>query len=153
MQLNENLVEALNDLIRINHDRVAGYKNAIEQTDDADLKALFHRMADESETYIDQLSKVLTENGELAEQGSTIYGRFYRTWVNVKVTFSGHDRSSVLAACEYAEDAAQRRYNDMLRSSIAMPYAVRELIANQKIALKASHDTVRTYRNLEQVHH
>jgi len=153
MQLNENLVEALNDLIRINHDRVAGYKKAVEQTDDADLKALFRRMADESNTYIDQLSNLITESGNDTVHDTTIYGKIYRTWMDVKATFSGHDRHSVLSACEYGEDAAQRRYNDVLRSSIAMPYAVRELIANQKLALKGSHDTVRTYRNLEQVVH
>lgn len=153
MQLNENLVEALNDLVRINHDRAAGYKKAVEQTDDADLAALFRRMAEESNTYIDQLTNLITACGDTAEQDTTLYGKIYRTWMGVKATFTGHDRYSILAACEYGEDAAQRRYNDVLSSSIAMPYAVRELIANQKQGLRSAHDTIKTYRNLEQVVH
>lgn len=153
MQLNEKLLEALNDLVRINRDRVEGYRKAIDQTDDADLKALFQRMTEESNTYIEQLNKLIIENGETPAVDATIYGKIYRTWMDVKATFSGHDRHSILSACEYGEAAAQRTYEEILRSSIPMPYSVRELIANQKGALRGSHDTVKTYRDLERIPH
>jgi uncharacterized protein (TIGR02284 family) len=147
MQHSEKLLEALRDLVKINNDRVEGYQKAMRQTKEADLKALFQRMIDESNTYIQQLN---TEIGD-AEAGTTLYGKFYRTWMDVKATFTGHDRHSVLAACEYGEDAAQRTYDNVLRSNISMPFSVRELIANQRGALKSSHDTIRTYRDLEKV--
>ncbi|UPK70297.1 ferritin-like domain-containing protein [Chitinophaga filiformis] len=153
MQLNEKLLEALSDLVRINQDRVEGYKKAIALTEDTDLKALFQRMADESLTYIDQLNNVLLDGGGDVAQGSSVYGKLYRTWMNVKATFSGHDRQALLSSCEYAEDAAQRTYEDVLRSSVPMPYSIRELIANQKGALRGSHETVRTYRDLEKIPH
>ena len=152
MQLNEKLQETLSDLVRINQDRVEGYKKAIALTDDTDLKALFQRMADESHTYIDQLNSILLDGGGDVG-GSSVYGKLYKTWMNVKATFSGRDRQSLLSSCEYAEDAAQRTYEDVLRSSTPMPYSVRELIANQKSALRGSHETVRTYRDLEKIPH
>lgn len=152
MQLNEKLQETLSDLVRINQDRVEGYKKAIALTDDTDLKALFQRMADESHTYIDQLNSVLLDGGGDVG-GSSVYGKLYRTWMDVKATFSGRDRQALLSSCEYAEDAAQRTYEDVLRSTIPMPYSVRELIANQKGALRGSHETVRTYRDLEKIPH
>lgn len=153
MQLNEKLIEALNDLIRINNDRVAGYLKAIDQTDDADLKALFQRMREESITYIDQLNGILQDDGVEPTHNSTVYGKLYRTWMDVKATFSGHDRHSILSACEYGEDATQRTYEDVLGSNISMPYSIRELVANQRRALRSAHDTVRTYRDLEKVVH
>ncbi|MBP1651771.1 MAG: hypothetical protein H6Q26_1928 [Bacteroidetes bacterium] len=153
MQLNEKLIEALNDLIRINNDRVEGYHKAIDQTDDADLKALFQRMKEESITYIDQLNNILQDGGVEPTYNTTIYGKLYRTWMDVKATFSGHDRHSILSACEYGEDATQRTYEDVLGSSISMPYSIRDLVANQRRALKSAHDTVRTYRDLEKVVH
>jgi uncharacterized protein (TIGR02284 family) len=153
MQLNEKLLETLSDLVRINQDRVEGYKKATELTEDIDLKALFQRMSDESRAYIDQLNNVLLENGGDVAQGSSILGKIYRTWMDVKATFSGHDRQSILSSCEYAEDAAQRTYEEVLRSSIPMPYSIRELVANQKSALRSSHDTVKTYRDLEKIPH
>ncbi|SFD32786.1 conserved hypothetical protein [Chitinophaga sp. CF118] len=149
MQHNEKLVEALSDLVKINNDRIEGYQKAIEQTEEVDLRALFQRMADESKTYTEQLNAELTQGGDNIERNTTIYGRLYRTWMDIKATFTGKSRYAILAACEYGEDAAQRTYEDALRSDISMPYSVRELIANQKSALKSSHDTIKTYRDLE----
>lgn len=151
MEHDEKLLEALKDLVKINNDRVEGYQKAMKQTDDADLKALFQRMTDESHTYIQQLNAEIGKGGGPIVEGTTVYGKFYRTWMDVKATFSGHDRHAVLSACEYGEDAALRTYDNVLRAAISMPFSVRELIANQRGALKSSHDTIRTYRDLEKV--
>jgi uncharacterized protein (TIGR02284 family) len=153
MQHNEKLMEALSDLVKINNDRIEGYRKAMDQTDDVDLKALFQRMTEESRVYINQLNEELVKGGSGEERNTTIYGRLYRTWMGVKATFTGKNRYAILAACEYGEDAAQRTYEDALRSDISMPYSVREMIANQKSALKSSHDTIKTYRDLEKVVH
>ncbi|HEU4553703.1 MAG TPA: PA2169 family four-helix-bundle protein [Chitinophaga sp.] len=151
MQQNEKLAEVLRDLVQINNDRIEGYTKASGQTDDPDLKALFQRMIDESRTYVSQLNQELLQLGGNLETGTTVSGKIYRTWMDVKATFTGHDRHSILASCEYGEDAAQRAYEEALRTDEPMPYSVRELIANQKGALRTSHDTIKTYRDMEKV--
>ncbi|ASZ10257.1 PA2169 family four-helix-bundle protein [Chitinophaga pendula] len=153
MQHNEKTVEILNDLVKINNDRIEGYRKAVDQSDDADLKALFQRMIDESQTYVGQLNKELAQSGNEPESGTTTSGKLYRTWMDVKATFTGSDRHSILSSCEYGEDAAQRAYDEALKSETPMPYDLRELIANQKGALKNSHDTIKTYRDVEKVSH
>ena len=47
---NEATIEILNDLIKINNDRIKGYEKAIENTEtlEAELKTLYARMAEES---------------------------------------------------------------------------------------------------------
>ncbi|KAA2244889.1 PA2169 family four-helix-bundle protein [Chitinophaga agrisoli] len=151
MQQNEKLSELLSDLVKINNDRIEGYEKAMDQTDDADLKALFQRMIDESRTYSAQLNQERVQFGGDIETGTTASGKIYRTWMDVKATFTGQDRHAILASCEYGEDAAQRAYEEALRSDAPMPYSVRELIANQKGALRSSHDTIKTYRDMEKV--
>jgi uncharacterized protein (TIGR02284 family) len=151
MQHNERLVEVLSDLVKINNDRIEGYEKAIEQTDDADLKALFQRMIDESHTYVRQLNDERLQFGSDIETGTTASGKIYRAWMDVKATFGGDNRHAILASCEYGEDAAQRAYEEALRSDAPMPYSIRELIADQKGALKRSHDTIKTYRDMEKV--
>jgi len=42
----EHQISALNDLVKINNDRIAGYEKGIEGTEDADLKALFAKYID-----------------------------------------------------------------------------------------------------------
>jgi uncharacterized protein (TIGR02284 family) len=153
MERNENLIEVLNDLIRINHDRTEGYAKAADNARDiyVDLRAIFNRLGNESREYASQLAdEVLHLGGEPAE-GTTASGKIYRAWMDVKATFSGKDRTSVLAACEYGEDAAQRAYETALASDVEIPAGIRQLIATQKSALRTSHDLIKKYRDMHAV--
>ena len=49
----EKITNILNDLIRINHDRVVGYEKAVDELKDgdADLKTLFQRYIGESQQF------------------------------------------------------------------------------------------------------
>lgn len=149
MSTNENLIEVLNDLIRINNDRIDGYEKAIKETDaiDVDLQGLFQKMANESREYVSELtSEVASLGGEVAT-GTTSSGKIYRVWMDIKATFSGHDRQSVLESCEYGEDAAQEAYDDALASDAEIPVAVRQIITDQKASLLSSHDLIKKYRD------
>lgn len=149
MERNDQLTEVLNDLVRINNDRVEGYERAIEETrdKDSDLKAVFHRMADESKQYASELeSEIRRHGGEIATD-TTFSGKIYRMWMDVKAAFTGKGRQSVLESCEFGEDAAQRAYEEALRSDAPLPADVRQLIVNQKASLKTSHDTIKQYRD------
>lgn len=150
MATNDNLVEVLNDLIRINNDRIEGYQRANKEARDidVDLRAIFTRMADESRQYAAELiQEVVRQGGEPAE-GTTASGKIYRAWMDVKATFTGHDRESVLASCEFGEDAAQKAYNSALESDAEMSADIRQLITNQKASLKTSHDVIKKYRDM-----
>lgn len=150
MATNENLVAVLNDLIRINNDRIEGYHKANNEARDidADLRAIFTRMADESREYVSELIQEVVKLGGEPATGTTASGKIYRAWMDVKATFSGHDRESVLAACEFGEDAAQKAYKSALESDAEMTADVRQLIANQKASLKTSHDVIKKYRDM-----
>ncbi|WP_160712215.1 ferritin-like domain-containing protein [Chitinophaga solisilvae] len=153
MEQQEMLAEVLQDLVKINNDRVEGYEKAKEATDDADLKALFQRMIDDSEHYASQLNAELVSMGEPVKSGTTTAGKLYRAWMDMKIIFTGHNRYAILSSCEYGEDAAQRAYYTTLRSDTGMPYSMREMIANQQISLRNAHDTIKTYRDLAAVVH
>ena len=150
MALNENTVEVLNDLIEINNDRIAGYNRAAKETEseDMDLKAIFNRMADESRQYIAELTQEVVKLGGKPETGTTNSGKIYRAWMDVKTTFTGNDRKSILASCEFGEDAAQKAYDAALTTDEELPSDVRQLIANQKASLKTSHDVIKKYRDM-----
>lgn len=154
METNENLIEVLNDLIEINNDRVQGYEKAIEDSKDrdVDLHAVFSGMADESRKYVSELSQEVTKLGGEPDLGSTTNrGKIYRVWMDVKATFSGHDRHSVLESCEFGEDAAQRAYKAALASDAEIDADIRQLITSQQSALKTSHDLIKNYRDGQKV--
>ena len=150
MTTNENLVEVLNDLVQINNDRIEGYEKAAEETKDidVDLKAIFIKMAEDSIKYKTELINEITKFGGEPTTGTTGLGKIYRVWMDVKATFTGKDRQSVLEACEFGEDAAQKAYRDALASDAEINADTRQLITSQQASLKTSHDIIKKYRDM-----
>jgi uncharacterized protein (TIGR02284 family) len=142
--------EILNDLIRINNDRVAGYQKAMEElkSEDSDLKSLFVRMIGESHKLKMALVTEVEVLGEDAEVGTTNSGKIYRAWMDVKAIFSGHDRKTVLNNCEFGEDAAQKAYKMALEDD-GLSANLRELISEQKMSLRSSHDEIKALRDAQ----
>jgi uncharacterized protein (TIGR02284 family) len=145
----EKLVEALNDLIKINNDRIEGYEKAANETDDADLNAVFLKMSDQSDTFIQELGEKIDALGGKEATDTTVSGKIYRVWMDIKNTFTGGSRKSVLEVCEFGEDAAQKAYNEALNTDAEMNADIRQLITEQKEDLKKSHDIIKEYRDLQ----
>lgn len=142
-------IEVMNDLVQINNDRITGYEKAINELKDEqdnDLKVFFRDMVGQSRENNNQLAGLIQRyNGEVAE-GSTVSGKLYRAWMDVKAVFTGGDRKTVLDNCEDGEDAAQKAYDMALDNKDIMP-EVRELVSAQKAALLQSHDRIKALRD------
>lgn len=152
MQTNESLIEVLNDLIKINNDRINGYEKASDEikNTDIDLQAMFLKMGNDSRGHVLELSNAVVKLGGEPVTDTTISGKIYRTWMDVKAAFARKERLSVLEACEFGEDAAQKAYEDALGSDAEMNAETRQLIMDQKASLKTAHDVVKKYRDLHE---
>lgn len=148
MNSNETCVEVLNDLVRINNDRVEGYQRAAEETkpEDVDLRSLFQQMAQESRELKQQLAVEVKHHGGEVADGTMASGKIYRVWMDVKAAVTGADRKAILSSCEFGEDAAQKTYK-MAVETDGLPTHVRELIIRQKYSLKSSHDKIKALRD------
>ena len=149
MTTTTEITEVLNDLIKINYDRIEGYRRAAEESKqyDIDLHAVFQGMADESRLNVSALTEHVRELGGEAESGTTNMGKIYRVWMDVKATFTGKDRTSIIASCEFGEDAAQKAYEEALGTDADMDTETRQLIVSQKETLKKSHDIIKAMRD------
>jgi uncharacterized protein (TIGR02284 family) len=152
MKTNEALIETLNDLVRINNDRINGYEKACDEikNTDVDLQAMFTKMANDSRDNVRELSNAVVKLGGEPATDTTISGKIYRTWMDVKAAFASKERLSVLEACEFGEDAAQKAYDTALKSDAEMSAETRQLIMDQKAALKNAHDIIKKYRDLHE---
>ena len=146
----EKLVKILNDLLRINHDRVAGYQNAVEELKetDADLKVLFQRYMEESRQLANELKAEVEHLGAEPAEGTTGSGKVYRVWMDLKAAVSGKDRKTVLSSCEFVEDAAQKAYDLALNSEVTLTPSLRDRLVRQKVWLKSGHDEVKRLRDM-----
>ena len=146
----ETNTEILNDLIKINNDRIKGYEKAAGETasEDSDLRQLFTDMAAESRAFAEELKNHTVGKGPSPDGEATLAGSIYRVWMDVKATFSGKGRRAILASCEFGEDAAQRAYETALKKEDLSSDA-REIVSNQKAKLKESHDKIRRMRDTQ----
>jgi uncharacterized protein (TIGR02284 family) len=147
----EKITGLLNDLIRINNDRIVGYEKAIDELKDEteDLRPLFLRYAQESRGYARELTTEVTRLGGEATDGTTNSGKIYRVWMDLKAVVAGKDRKAVLENCEFGEDAAQKAYDMALNSDEQLEPSLRDLIVRQKTELRVAHDEVKRLRDLQ----
>jgi uncharacterized protein (TIGR02284 family) len=150
MEKNNKVIGILNDLLRINNDRVVGYEKAIDELkdEDADLKTLFHRYTQDSKQYATELTHEITRLGGDPADGTTNSGKIYRVWMDLKSAISGKDRQTILDNCEFGEDAAQKAYETALNTDEDLETPLRELIIKQKAALRVGHDEVKRLRDM-----
>ena len=146
MNLTFESLQVLNDLVRINKDRVEGYKRASYDTSVSDLKALFCNMADESRKNITSLTREA-----IAAQGNPIneltpIGRIYNAWLTSQLKFEGENNDSVLNTCEFIELASLNAYKASKLSSLSSHLI--ELIEHQEQSLETSYNVIRAYRRV-----
>jgi uncharacterized protein (TIGR02284 family) len=148
MQRNERAAEIVNDLVRINNDRIEGYDHAIKEAkaEDNDLRSTFERMKRESVKYREELSDLARQLGSEPEKGTRTAGKIYRVWMDLKASFTGNNRKAVLENCEFGEDATQRAYKTALSDNDLTP-EVRQIVAQQQQSLRVAHDTIRDMRD------
>lgn len=149
MSDSENVTQILNDLILINNDRIAGYTRAKEELkpEDGDLSNLFEHYIMQTKKFNTELTSEVVKYGETPEKGTMISGKLHRLWLDVKATFSGHDRKSILEECERGEDASKKAYEEALEDASILPADISNIIRQQAILQKEGHDQIKALRD------
>jgi len=148
MENQEKTVEVLNDLIQINNDRADGFDKASADLKDEniDLKATFDKFSSDSRANVTELAGLVGRNGENPDTGNTILGSLHRTWIDIKASFGGDDRHSILAECERGEDAIKKAYRDALQEN-ELGEEIRSVLLKQQEGINTSHDAIKALRD------
>lgn len=143
----ENQIEVLNDLIKINNDRIEGYRKAAEQLkeDRSNLIPIFDKLQAESLANKTDLNNEVLRLGGSPDDGTTAGGKLYRAWMDVKATFGGDNPASVLVSCEGGEDAAKRAYKSAVESNDLGDSL--SIVSSQQHAQLQSHDQIKMLRD------
>jgi uncharacterized protein (TIGR02284 family) len=149
METIEKSFEVLNDLVEINNDRIAGFAHAVRDlsSKDLDLKALFQKIREESRYNVHELGFAINSNGGETEMGMSDMGALHRAWLDVKATFTGHDRKSILEECERGEDAIKKAYQNALSPDSGLTPEFTEIVSRQQEEVIAAHDQIKALRD------
>jgi uncharacterized protein (TIGR02284 family) len=148
MEISENALTVINDLIKINNDRVAGFEKAGTDLEGGDnvLISVFTRLAGESRSYVEELIGIAQQQGEAAD-GTSTSGDLHRAWIDIKAVFTGNDALAILNECERGEDAAKAAYRDALEPGNDLSFEVAEVLQKQQQEINAGHDIIKILRD------
>lgn len=145
MITNKEIVDDLNDLVKINNDRIQGYEKAIEDTKDTELDDLFRHYVVQSQNFRSQLADHIVRIDGLAVSDATssdVTSKLHRAWIDIKSALTGKDRDTVLSSVEFGENAAVEAYEDAIAKD-HIPAYIKEDLQKQLSELKGALDKVK----------
>jgi uncharacterized protein (TIGR02284 family) len=144
---NKAVVDSLNNLIQINNDRIQGYLTASKETEEQDLKNVFSELMQTSQECRRELSQEVTKLGGEPIEGTTVSGKVYRAWMDVKAALTSKDRGAILNSCEFGEDVAVKTYEAELEAEALNGSGLSSLVREQYSKIKAGHDQIKQMRD------
>ncbi len=148
MMNNEEIVEDLNDLVKINNDRIQGYEKAVEDNEDTQLDDLFRHYIVQSQNFRSQLADhiVRIDGTAVSDATSTdISSKIHRAWIDIKSAITGKDRDTVLSSVEFGENAAIEAYQDAIDKD-HIPAHIKQDLQAQLSQLKQAHDRIQSIK-------
>jgi uncharacterized protein (TIGR02284 family) len=149
MEISEKAIDVINDLIKINNDRVAGFEKAGAdlENDDNDVVTVFNKLAGESRRYAAELTAIAQQYGGEPAEGTSTSGDLHRAWIDVKATFTGNDLLVILNECERGEDAAKSAYRDALDPENELNPDLTGILQRQQQGITEGHDLIKSLRD------
>jgi uncharacterized protein (TIGR02284 family) len=137
----QELITTLNDLVRINNDRIIGYRKAAAQVKRNDqLKTLFEEKASHSVNFVQELKAHIERAGGSHTKATTISGRIYRGWMDIRNALRPGNAPTILDSCTFGEEAAVKAYELALKSGCLTDPELLKQITDQKESIQASID-------------
>jgi uncharacterized protein (TIGR02284 family) len=136
--------KALDTLLLYVNDRIEGYKRAVAETKDSQLKSYYQQLVGQSQQFSSTLNEYLTKKGGKRETGTTLKGKLYRKLMDAQAVVTARDEKAILAANVHGEMWAIRAYKKALRRK-ALKGEIREAVEKQFEQSK------QTYERLKQL--
>ena len=122
--------KALDQLLLFVNDRIEGYKRAVAESKDTQLKSYYQQLVGQSQQFASTLNGYLTKKGGERETGTTLKGKLYRKLMDAQAVVTARDEKAILAANIYGEQWALKAYKKTLRRK-ALKGAIREAVQQQ----------------------
>ena len=148
MTKNEEITDDLNDLVKINNDRIRGYEKAIEDNEDTQLNDLFRHYVVQSQKFRSQLAEhiVRIDGQAVSDATSTdVSSKIHRAWIDIKSALTGKDRETVLSSVEFGENAAVEAYQSVIEGD-HIPAYIKEDLSTQLSELKSAYHKVKALK-------
>jgi len=151
MKKKQVTIGILDDLIRVNKDRIMSYEKASHEENHVEpqVRNLFYRWALDSRAFINELHAEVLQLGGAPVTKSTIMGKIYLFWLNLKPPNEEGDTPALLEVFTIEEEAVQQAYQKALEPGIGLPEEedkARLMIERQLAVLTKAYETLKEVR-------
>jgi len=141
-----SITSTLNNLIETSKDGEQGFRTSAENAQNAELKQLFMRRAEDCARGAAELQAIVARLGEEPEDSGSVAGAIHRGWVNLKAAVANRDDLAILEECERGEDVAKAAYRSALEKT-DLPAEIRTVVQKQYDGVLRNHDEIRNLRD------
>lgn len=106
--------KTLNELLYFVNDRIEGYKRAVRETQDPQLRDYYQHLVRQSQRFAGTLNDHLRRAGGERQTSTTLKGKLYRRFMAAASAFTGHDEKAILASNVHGEQWALKAYEEAL---------------------------------------
>ncbi|MDT0676965.1 ferritin-like domain-containing protein [Autumnicola musiva] len=143
------LAENLQELLDRNYDAQEGFKQAMEDTDNHDLKRFLFSKAVRRGEFIAELQKELNILGLESTREGTVEGTAHRAWIGFKTALAGKNDKDVLEECIRGEQIIHKQYTEQLQANV-FPEKIEEILRRQMQEIQKTLDEIQTLEDLAQ---
>lgn len=142
---NQQVIDILNGLVKINNDRITGYHQASQETKAEDLEQLFTSMLNESVNFSETLAAYIKEMGGEPSVHGTATGAIHQAWIKFKEALTGNDRTALLESCEFGDQAAIEAYETALHNEAIQEHEeLKGVLVRQQADIQSSLKIIQT---------
>jgi len=146
-QSHKEIVNHLQDLLEKNYDAEAGYKKALTDAKDGQLKNFLKQQAALRGRFATELDHEIRSLNEKPKESGSTTGSLHRAWIDIKTAVTGNDDEAVLEECIRGEKASVDEYQKALDNQ-AFPPKIKATLTKQVDEVQA---TLHKVKSLEDI--
>ena len=143
------LVNNLQELLEKNYDAEKGYKKALGETKDANLRQFLKKRVVERNHFATELDKIIRSLNEHPKEKGSAIGDLHRTWMNIKTLLSANKNEALLEECIRGEKASKKEYEEKLKK-YKFPPTISEILKRQLSEISATVEKIKKLEDLEE---
>ena len=137
----EEILDQLSKLLTLSNDAEEGYKEAADNVDESELKALFLKQSQQRAEFAQELDREIRTLGGDPDNSTSITADLHRAWINIKSAFTSNDDKAVVQECHRGDQEALNDYNAVLQET-NLAASTRELLLRQKQSIDTANSTM-----------
>lgn len=143
----KDLVNNLQELLEKNYDAEKGFKKALKDADNGDLKEFLKRQAVQHNRFATELDSEIRSLNETPKENGSGGGGLHRAWIDIKSAIAGNDDEAVLEECIRGEKACKEEYEDRLKNN-NFPANIQSKLNSQLNDIKTTISRIKTLEDL-----